>query len=51
VLNLLNDTAEEALITDVLTTASLRRNPDFGAPNVFVDPRRAMLSVRWHLGS
>ena len=44
VLNLLNDSAEESLRSDVLAA------PTFGQPNVFMDPRRAMLSVRLSLG-
>ena len=44
VLNALNDTAEESLITDVLTS------PNFAQSNVFMDPRRAMVSVRLNLG-
>jgi hypothetical protein len=44
VLNLLNDTAAESLATDNLFS------PNFGLPTVFVDPRRAMLSVRLNLG-
>ena len=44
VLNLLNDSAEEALRSDVLSA------PTFGQPNVFMDPRRVMLSVRLNLG-
>jgi hypothetical protein len=44
VLNLLNDTAEEALVSDVLASAT------FGRPRSFVDPRRAMIGVRLHLG-
>jgi len=44
VLNALNDTAEEALATDNLFS------PNFGRPTVFIDPRRAMLSVRMNLG-
>ncbi len=44
VLNLLNDDAEEGLRSDVITAAT------FGQPNVFIDPRRAMLSVRMNLG-
>ena len=44
VLNLLNDTAEEALVSDVLTAAT------FGRARSFVDPRRAMIGVRLHLG-
>ena len=44
VLNALNDTAEEALATDNLFS------PNFGQPTVFMDPRRAMLSVRLNLG-
>jgi TonB dependent receptor-like, beta-barrel/Carboxypeptidase regulatory-like domain len=44
VLNLLNDTAEEALATDN------QFSPTFGQPTVFVDPRRAMVGVRLNLG-
>jgi hypothetical protein len=44
VLNVLNDTAEEALATDNLFS------PTFGLPTVFVDPRRAMVSVRMNVG-
>jgi outer membrane receptor protein involved in Fe transport len=44
VLNVLNDTAAEALATDN------RFSPNFGLPTVFVDPRRAMLGVRLNLG-
>jgi hypothetical protein len=49
-LNLLNDTAEEGLVTDVLVTETVAVNPNFGKPNVFMDPRRAMLGVRLNLG-
>jgi hypothetical protein len=44
VLNVLNETAEEALATDNLFS------PNFGKPAVFIDPRRAMLAVRMNLG-
>jgi hypothetical protein len=44
VLNVLNDTAEEGLSSDDIASTN------FGKPNVFVDPRRAMLSVRLNLG-
>ena len=44
VLNALNDTAEEGLATDNLLSAN------FGQPTAFVDPRRAMISVRVNLG-
>jgi TonB dependent receptor-like, beta-barrel/Carboxypeptidase regulatory-like domain len=44
VLNALNDTAEEALASDNLFS------PNFAHPTVFMDPRRAMLSVRLNLG-
>jgi hypothetical protein len=44
VLNLLNDTAEEGLATDV------RAASNFAQPSSFIDPRRAMLSVRVNLG-
>jgi len=49
VLNALNDTAEEGLVTDILQTET-QANANFGRPNVFIDPRRAMLSVRLTLG-
>ncbi len=45
VLNVLNDTAGEALATDNLFS------PNFGQPTVFMDPRRAMLGVRLKLGT
>ena len=44
VLNPLDDTAEEALVSDVLAAAT------FGRPRSFVDPRRAMIGARLHLG-
>jgi hypothetical protein len=44
VLNALNDSAEEALATDN------QFSPNFGQPTVFMDPRRAMLGVRFNLG-
>ena len=43
VLNLLNDTAEEAVATDNFFSAN------FARPTVFMDPRRAMVSVRFNL--
>ena len=43
-LNLLNDTGEEALRSDVFSAQT------FGQPAVFMDPRRAMISVRLNLG-
>jgi hypothetical protein len=43
-LNLLDDTAEEALVSDVLAAAT------FGRARSFVDPRRAMIGVRLNLG-
>jgi hypothetical protein len=46
----LNSTAEESILTDILTTETLAANPDFARPNAFVDPRRAMLGVRLNLG-
>ena len=50
VLNLLNDRAEEGLATDVLGTETLAANPGFGQATAFIDPRRAMLGVRFNLG-
>ena len=50
VLNLLNDSAEESLRSDVLFTPAGARNTTFAEPNIFMDPRRAMLSVRLNLG-
>ena len=44
VLNALDDTAAEALAGDNLYT------PTFGQTSIFMDPRRAMLSVRLNLG-
>ena len=44
VLNVLNTVAEEALATDNLFS------PSFGQPTTFVDPRRAMIGVRFSLG-
>jgi hypothetical protein len=44
VLNLLNDTAEESLVSDNLFSST------FGQPNLFVNPRRAMAGVRLNLG-
>jgi len=43
VLNVLNDTAEEAVATDNFFS------PNFGRPTLFMDPRRAMVSVRLNL--
>jgi outer membrane receptor protein involved in Fe transport len=44
VLNLLDETAEEALVSDILTATT------FGRPRSFVDPRRAMIGARLHFG-
>jgi len=44
VLNLLNETAEESIASDNLFATN------FGVGTVFVDPRRAMVSVRLRLG-
>jgi hypothetical protein len=44
VLNALDDTAEEGLATDNLFS------PNFGQGTVFMDPRRAMVGARLHLG-
>jgi hypothetical protein len=44
VLNALNDTAEESIRTDVHDA------PTVGHANIFIDPRRAMVSVRVELG-
>jgi hypothetical protein len=44
VLNVLNDTAEEDLASDNLFS------PNFGRPTIFMDPRRAMLGVKFNLG-
>ncbi|MEO7275759.1 MAG: TonB-dependent receptor [Vicinamibacterales bacterium] len=44
VLNALNDTAEESLASDNLFSKN------FGQPTSFMDPRRAMVSVRLNLG-
>ena len=50
VLNALDQTAEEALATDVLLTETVLSNPDFAQPTLFMDPRRVMLGVRLNLG-
>ena len=50
VLNALNETAEEGLVTDALTTAAIQRVPTFEMPNVFVDPRRVMVGLRINFG-
>ena len=44
-LNVLNDSAEEALVSDNRFAAT------FGAPRLFIDPRRAMLGVRLNFGN
>jgi hypothetical protein len=44
VLNVLNDTAEEALATDNLFS------PTFGQGTVFMYPRRVMLGARLNVG-
>ena len=44
VLNVLNDTAEEGLVSENLFSSN------FGLPNTFVDPRRAMVGLRVNLG-
>jgi hypothetical protein len=49
-LNLLNDTAFESVDTDVRWRSTSQTEQSFGNGNVFVDPRRAMLSVRFNLG-
>src|SRR5262245_35448064 len=41
-LNLLNDSAEEGLRSDVASAPK----EDFGQPNVWMDPRRVMVSVQ-----
>ena len=49
VLNLLNDDAEEGISTDN-KFAGNTLNPSFGLPTVFMDPRRAMIGVRFTTG-
>jgi hypothetical protein len=44
VLNVLNDTAEEELASDDQFA------PNFGVPNIFMDPRRVMFGVKLNLG-
>jgi hypothetical protein len=44
VLNVLNETAEEGLVSENLSS------PNFRLPNTFVDPRRAMVGLRMNLG-
>ena len=53
VLNALNDSASENLTTDTLYTYGSQgfvESANFARPSVFIDPRRAMLSVRLSLG-
>ena len=50
VLNVLNEAAEEGLVSDTLTTETVARNATFGQANFFVDPRRVMLGLRLNLG-
>ena len=45
VLNALNDTAEEGLVSDVVMTER-EMSSNFGLPSLFMDPRRAMFSAR-----
>jgi len=50
VLNLLNDTAEESLVSEVqMSEAAI--SPTFGTPGSFVDPRRVMFGVRINFGN
>jgi hypothetical protein len=44
VLNVLDDTAEESIKSAVYDASNV------GLPDIFIDPRRAMLSVRLNLG-
>ena len=44
VLNVLHETAEEAVASDNLSSMT------FGRPTQFIDPRRAMLGVRVNFG-
>ena len=44
VLNVLNDATEEGLVSENLFS------PNFGLPNTFVAPRRAMVGLRVNLG-
>lgn len=50
VLNALNDSAEESIVSDTRVTQTVTLNPTFGQPNAFIDPRRVMLGVRMNLG-
>ena len=44
ILNVFNDTAEESIASDRYNS------PSYGVGNVFLDPRRVMLSVKVNLG-
>ena len=48
--NALNDTAEERIASDVINLRADQAHL-FAQPNLFIDPRRAMLSVRLNLGT
>ena len=42
--------SSQSLLVDVRLAADNLFSPNFGQPTVFLDPRRAMLSVRLNLG-
>jgi hypothetical protein len=55
ILNLLDDTAEEGVVSDTLWASDVGaavpvENLNFGKPSAFIDPRRGMLSLRVNLG-
>ena len=50
VLNALNESAEESLVSEVQVFELTKGSPSFAKPNAFVDPRRVMLGVRLNLG-
>lgn len=50
VLNALNDSAEESLLSEISVFELTKGSPSFAKPNAFVDPRRVMLGIRLNLG-
>jgi len=50
ILNALDDTAAEGIASDIQYLGNGALNPSFGQASVFMDPRRAMVSVKFSLG-
>ena len=50
VLNVLNDSAAEGLVSDNISAKTAAGVSTFGLPKQYIDPRRAMLGVRFNFG-